>query len=101
MNPQPGSWKALVPAITKFFEDKVEPVSFKSWFEALKATASKTDDVAKNPGIKLLEFFEQMETGGVEIELETEQTVKRSPAMGQLQAVGPEWMEIWLRQWNF
>lgn len=72
VNPQPGSWKPLVPAITNHFDDKIEPVSFKSWFEALKATASKTSDVAKNPGIKLLEFFEQMETDGVETELETE-----------------------------
>ena len=101
MNPQPGSWEALVPAITKNFDGKVESVSFKSWFEALKATASRTDDVAKNPGIKLLEFFEQMETGGKEVELETEQTVRKSPTMGGLKAVGPEWMEIWLAQWDF
>lgn len=101
VNPQPGSWEALVPAITKHFDDKVEPVSFKSWFEALKAAASKTHDVAKNPGIKLLEFFAQMETGGKETELETEQTVQSSPTMVELKAVGPEWMEIWLGQWGF
>lgn len=101
VNPQSGSWQVLVPAITKHFDGKIEPVSFKAWLEALKATTSKTNDVAKNPGIKLLEFFEQMNMGGVEIELETEQTVKRSPVMGQLEAVGPEWMEIWLRQWAF
>ena len=101
VNPQPGVWEALVPAITKHFDNKVEPVSFGTWFEALKATASRTDDVAKNPGIKLLEFFEQMATAGAEIELETELTVKKSPAMSGLVAVGPEWMEIWLRQWDF
>ena len=101
VNPHPGSWETLVPAITKHFEDKIERVSFKSWFEALQDSASKTDDVTKNPGIKLLEFFEQMETAGGEVELETKQTVKRSPAMRDLQAVGPEWMEIWLKQWDF
>ncbi|CAD6591480.1 MAG: hypothetical protein ASARMPREDX12_005186 [Alectoria sarmentosa] len=101
VNPQSGSWEDLVPSITKYFDDTIEPVSFKSWFETLKATASKTDDVAKNPGIKLLEFFEQMEASGKEAELETEQTVKRSQAMRELRAVGPEWMEIWLRQWGF
>ena len=101
MNPHSGSWKDLVPAITKHFDGKIEPVSFKAWLEALQATASGIDDVAKNPGIKLLHFFEQMEMSGAEIELETEQTVKRSPAMGQLEAVGPEWMQIWLRQWDF
>lgn len=101
VNPQPGSWKALVTAIVAYFDDKIEPVTFKSWFEALSATASKTEDVAKNPGIKLLGFFEQMNSVGGEIELETEQTVKRSPAMAELRAVTPECMEIWLRQWDF
>ena len=101
MNPQPSSWEALVPAVTRYFDDKIEPVSFRSWFEALKATASRTDDVRKNPGIKLLEFFEQMEAGGREAELETKETVKRSPAMREFKAVGPDWMEIWLDQWDF
>ncbi len=101
MNPRPSSWEALVPAVTRYFDDKVEPVSFKTWYEALKATASRTDDVRKNPGIKLLEFFEQMEAGGREPELETEKTIKRSPAMRGLKAVGPDWMKIWLDQWDF
>lgn len=100
VNPQPGSWEALVPPIIKHFNDNTEPVGFESWFQALKATASETDDVARNPGIKLLEFFEQMEAGGVEAVLETERTVRRSPAMAELRAVGPEWMEVWLRQWD-
>ena len=101
MNPQSGSWEALLPAIINYFDHKVQPVSFETWFDALKATASRTEDVAKNPGIKLLEFFEQMGAGVGEVELETEQTVKRSPAMGKLKAVGPEWMDIWLGQWGF
>ena len=101
VNPQPGSWEALVPAITKQFDDKVEQVSFKIWFEALKAAASRTDDLAKNPGIKLVEFYEKMTTASIEVELQTEQTLDRSPAMGELRAVGPEWMEIWLGQWDF
>lgn len=101
VNPQPGSWEALIPTIAKQFDGKIEPVNFQSWLEALQAVASKTDDVAKNPGIKLLEFFQQMETGGLEAELETEQTIRTSGTLGELRAVGPEWMEIWLRQWDF
>ena len=101
VNPQPGSWEALVPVITKYYDEKIESVSFQSWLEALQAVASKTDDVARNPGIKLLEFFQQMETGELEAELETEQTVRKSRTLGELRAVGPEWMEIWLKQWNF
>ena len=101
VNPHPGAWEALVPAITKHFDDKIVPVSFRTWFEALKASAARTDDVAMNPGIKLLEFFEQMDSAGVGVELETVLTVEKSPAMRELEAVGPAFMEIWLRQWDF
>ena len=43
------------------------------------------------------------ETSGrqVEVELETAQTVGKSPAMRELKAVGPEWMQTWLNQWDF
>lgn len=57
--------------------------------------------MAKNPGIKLLEWFEQMKRGGEEAELETVDTAKRSKTLDRLTAVGSEWMEIWLKQWNF
>ncbi len=57
--------------------------------------------MAKNPGIKLLQWFEQMKAGGEEAELETKETAKRSETLRGLTAVGPEWMEIWLKQWNF
>ena len=67
----------------------------------MQATAAKTEDVAKNPGIKLLEWFEQMKAGGEEAELETVETERRSETLKGLEAVGPEWMEIWLKQWNF
>ena len=79
----------------------MEAVSFGEWFDALQATAARTEDVAKNPGIKLLEWFEQMKAAGDEAELETEETAQRSETLSKLTAVGPKWMEIWLKQWNF
>ena len=79
----------------------IKPVSFDEWFNALQATAARTEDVAKNPGIKLLEWFEGMKKGGEEADLETVETAERSETLRGLTAVGPEWMEIWLKQWNF
>lgn len=76
-------------------------MNFGAWFDALQATAARTEDVAKNPGLKLLEWFEQMKIGGEEPELETVETAKKSETLNKLTAVGPEWMEIWLKQWNF
>ena len=96
-----GSWKDLVPIVVEKLGGNIEPVSFGEWFDALQATAARTEDVAKNPGIKLLEWFEQMKAGGEEAELETVETAERSETLKGLAAVGPEWMEIWLKQWNF
>lgn len=42
-----------------------------------------------------------MHQGSEDAELETIDTVSRSETMRGLTAVGPEWMEIWLRQWSF
>lgn len=106
MNPRPGSWESLIPTITNNLdgEKKIEPVSFSTWLEALKESASeKTEDVSNNPAIKLLDWFQGMQNhaGEATAELETVQTEKRSETLRELPAVGPEWMEIWLKQWRF
>ena len=101
VNPHPGAWEALIPTIIKTLGKDIEPVSFSTWFDALQASAAKPEDVVKNPGIKLLEWFKQLKAGGEEPELETVKTAKRSETLRGLTAVGPEWMEIWLKQWNF
>lgn len=84
--------------------DPIEPVSFASWLSALQASAALgTEDVAKNPGIKLLDFYKGMAEEGAEDEvlLETEVTVGTSESMRRLTPVGEEWMRIWLGQWGF
>ena len=102
MNPTFGSWSSLIPTIKNhFIPAAIESVSFADWIKALQATEARTDDVKKNPGIKLLEFYASMTQGEVEAELDTEKTVARSQTMKALEAVGPGWMEIWLKQWDF
>ena len=101
VNPKHGLWEELIPAITNNLGGDIEPVSFAAWYEALEATAARTEDVARNPGIKLIEWFRGMRATTEEAELETVETAKRSVTLKNLSAVGPEWMEIWLKQWNF
>lgn len=50
--------------------------------------------MVKNPAIKLLNFVGQMVASDVEVHLETEQTIKTSPTISKLKAVGLEWMNI-------
>lgn len=106
VNPSEGSWSSLVPSITNYLSStntnqKLEPVSFQAWLKALQASATQTDEVRKNPAVKILDFYEGMNGGGDEAKLETEQTVASSRVMRDMTAVGPEWMETWLRQWGY
>ena len=106
VNPSTATWSSLVPTITQYLSNNgagaaIEPVRFTDWLEALNDTAARTDDVKKNPGIKLLEFFGSMSEGAEDAELQTTQTAKRSETMRELKPVGPEWMKIWLQQWDF
>lgn len=115
VNPHPGSWSALVPAVTRYFQGgndgaaktpapPITPVPFTAWLSALRASAALgTEDVARNPGIKLLEFYGGMSADGAEEEvmLETAETARSSASMRGLGPVGEEWMGIWLGQWGF
>ncbi len=112
VNPTPGVWSTLLPTITQYFtkttttaqNNPIEPVPFPAWLSALRASAALgTEDVAKNPGIKLLDFYEGMDAGGSDAEamLETDVTARTSASMRDLTPVGDEWMGIWLKQWGF
>ena len=116
VNPYPGAWDALIPPVIQYFQDgskgtntaekseSIEPVPFATWLSALQASAALgTEDVAKNPGIKLLEFYKGMAEEGAEdeVSLETEVTVGTSENMRHLTPVGADWMRIWLEQWGF
>ena len=82
----------------------IEPVPFATWLSALQASAALgTEDVAKNPGIKLLDFYKGMAEEGAEDEvlLETEVTAGTSENMKRLIPVGEDWMRTWLEQWEF
>ena len=116
VNPYPAAWHALIPPVVQYFQDSssgnteakksepIEPVPFATWLSALQASAALgTEDVAKNPGIKLLEFYKGMAEDGAEDEvlLETEVTVRTSENMRRLTPVGEDWMRIWLEQWRY
>ena len=99
MNLSPtSSWSSLIPTIIAHFaadatSNAITPVPFSTWFSALKASPSRTDDVATNPGIKLPGIFEQMATGsssGQVVKMETAQMVRKSLAISELKAVEPE-----------
>ncbi|KAI2470038.1 hypothetical protein F4781DRAFT_421566 [Annulohypoxylon bovei var. microspora] len=72
------------------------------WIDALRASASQTEDLAQNPAVKILEFFESITSEGEDlILLNTRETLGVSQTLANLGPVHDGWMENWLRQWSF
>ena len=64
-------------------------------------------DESANPAAKLLDFFDNMQDKAIRYPnarsavLETKETVKKSTTLAELRSVEDDWMEIWMRQWQF
>ncbi|CAD6447675.1 5d91f239-33ea-4ff2-8bf0-c5a2c32c35ba [Sclerotinia trifoliorum] len=103
-NLQLASWSTLLSAIVAI--QPLQIVSPATWLASLRAS-SKADyeDVAANPAVKLLDFFESLwaihaDTEKVSVQLMVvEKALEASPAMRKLDAVKVEWMHKWVEEW--
>ena len=103
VNPHISTWSSLLPAVQQGLGNSPKIVPFAAWLKALKQSSSTTEDLSLNPAIKLLEFFENLQRNEHQSPptLETAVTVKSSKTLAELGPVRPEWMERWIKQWNF
>jgi dTDP-4-dehydrorhamnose reductase len=104
VNPHRTSWSDLLPIVYKSLSQArtIDIVSLQDWIDSLRESASKIEDIAVNPAVKLLGFYEDLQKKKEEmVQLETTVTVGMSPTMARLQPVVSGWMENWLRQWAF
>ncbi|KAB8205263.1 hypothetical protein BDV34DRAFT_225653 [Aspergillus parasiticus] len=98
VNLYPLTWEVIRPI--------VEDALLKTSGEKLKSFPSGTGDeelqalVAKNPAVKLLEFFEDiMFKSTRENVLDTQLTVQRSGELQAVEAIQPEWIQKWVGEW--
>lgn len=102
VNPQATTWEELVPVVAAALGGiSVEVVSLEAWLEALKDSESKAVDVALNPALKLMDFFQDLTSEDSAPYLDTKHTSGHSsPSLAGLLSVQPAWMENWIRQWG-
>ncbi|KAI0547682.1 hypothetical protein F4679DRAFT_553684 [Xylaria curta] len=102
INPHHTTWGELLPIISRRLSQgkEVEVVSLEAWIDALRDSASKTDDIAINPAIKLLDFFESIANANI-TSLSTENTVRVSPTLSTVGPIQDDWMDNWITQWGF
>lgn len=101
VNPKATAWADLVPVVLAALggTSNVEVVSLEAWLEALTDSESKTADIAVNPALKLMDFFQDLKDGSAP-KLDTKRTARSSPSLAGLSSVQPAWMENWTRQWE-
>ncbi|GAP82911.2 putative thioester reductase domain-containing protein [Rosellinia necatrix] len=102
INPHSTTWAALLPGVARYLGQgrAVEVVSLEAWVAALRDSAARTEDIAANPAIKLLDFFESLAYASG-ASLSTERTLPASPTLSTIGPVHDAWMENWMRQWGF
>lgn len=102
VNSKVAAWADLVPVLQGALggEEAIDIVPLETWLEALRNSASETNDIEANPALKLLDFFQSLNSV-VTVRLETQLTIGASPALAALRPVQVEWVENWARQWSF
>ncbi|KAL9627444.1 MAG: hypothetical protein Q9204_006562 [Flavoplaca sp. TL-2023a] len=104
VNPRRSTWQDLLPSIIGH-HGKIQSTDYTTWLTALrKSLDDDAGDVNRNPAVKLLSFFEnietKMESGKRGVTLDTKGTEAKSETMRDLTPVGGSWMENWLKQWG-
>ncbi|KAK4447368.1 hypothetical protein QBC34DRAFT_440122 [Podospora aff. communis PSN243] len=106
VNPVEEQWVSLAPAVMEFYGDRIKKVvSLDEWVKALEKSAPGTEDVTKNPGIKLIDTYkawnEAAKSGHGHVRFDMTRTKQYSKTMREMQAITPELMKNWCRQWAY
>ncbi|KAK4497666.1 hypothetical protein PRZ48_010319 [Zasmidium cellare] len=112
VNPSCTQWTKLVPSMTSMIPTDVRLVGFVEWVTILKESVNTAGgfqgvDEGVNPAAKLIDFFDNLQDRAIRFPkakstlLETRETMKVSKTLAELDAVGPEWMALWMRQWRW
>ncbi|KAL8728735.1 MAG: hypothetical protein Q9166_005222 [cf. Caloplaca sp. 2 TL-2023] len=104
VNPYPATWESLLATLRNHLglDGKATVVSLTDWIARLNShDRTDLEELASKPALKLLDLLGEFEAGNAGLVFETTSGVEVSETLRALQSVGPEWMEIWLKQWGF
>lgn len=101
VNPHRPTWSDIVPAVAKKLKN-IKIVEYEEWLDVLIGSSEASHaDIAKNPAVKLLDFYRSVQNSTAEPVFETMETVKTSKSLEDLPAVNAEWMGRWMQQWGW
>lgn len=106
INPRTTQWSTLAKAVKEFYGDRIKKlVSLDEWVSALEKSQAKAEDISRNPGVKLLDTYKTWARAAKEgqhyVAMDTDRTTSRSKTMRDMEAIKPDLMKNWCRQWGF
>ncbi|KAK4233215.1 hypothetical protein C8A03DRAFT_39096 [Achaetomium macrosporum] len=107
VNPEKVEWRILAEAVRGVYgKERIKGlVRLDEWVSRLEESQSRTEDISKNPGVKLLDTYKTWARAATEgqgfVQMAMERTKGRSKTMREMRAVTPELMRNWCRQWGF
>jgi hypothetical protein len=102
VNPTLTTWKSLLDPIQEIY--RLQEVEMEQWIKELRQIKSPTtEDLARKPALKLLDFYQSLVEGqgALSVPLEMERAKAASPTMRSLLPITPDMMRNWLKQWSF
>ena len=106
VNPQAITWPAFLPSVQRL-SGIAKVVSLKTWVKRLEESNKEHHGAVTehNPAVKLLEYFRALSEKNIPPETgsryDVSGLVRDSKQASNLEAVSPEWLKLWIEQWNF
>lgn len=101
VNPHAVKWEELVSMIQASTTHKLEEIDMKEWVRCLNLQAENKYSPDELPGLRLLQFFEQMANENGESKVfETAKTLEVSRSLRDLGPFCGEWLELSLKAWG-
>jgi len=106
VNPVEEEWASLAPAVLEYYGDRIKKVvSLDEWVAALERSQAETEDITKNPGIKLIDTYkawnQAAKRGQRHVQFDMTRTKSCSKTMREMHAITPDLMKNWCRQWAY
>ncbi|PYH89485.1 hypothetical protein BO71DRAFT_487913 [Aspergillus ellipticus CBS 707.79] len=112
-NLHPITWDAIRPVVfetlSTYTGKPLDVVPFRTWIQRVRADIAAGGStigedlqvsLEKNPAAKLLNFFDDMASGSkAENFFDTKRTAERSNKLRAVEAVQPEWLRKWVKEW--
>ncbi|KAF2491843.1 putative NRPS-like enzyme [Lophium mytilinum] len=114
VNPAVVSWETLLPTVKELLSEhgEVAVLSFPAWLDLLKSRSgevsnggageSSAEMLRRNPGMKLLGFYEELQPDGKDgtrAKMDLTRTLEASESMRSLEPIQKEWIAGWVRNW--